>query len=154
MGLPKHVKRFVYAEIRALEFYQREIDFQKKRIEEQEQQLDGLLFPQRIEGDKVQSLGKPKDQAQLQNLYLREDMEYRRERIRILQRKIEIINDAMDVLDPVHDSIIRRLAVPERDRIGNVQVAQNHHICRTTLYRMEIEALNKLAPLILGVFGE
>jgi len=152
MGLPKHVKRFVYAEIRSLDFYRREMDFQKNRIEEIGSDLDAVILPQQPEGDKVQG-GKPTDPAQLKRLYLQEELEQRRERLKVLQRKMDIVTDALNVLDPERDHAIRWAAEADKDRAPLWQVAERYHVCEKTIYRWQIEAVERLAPLMLGVFG-
>lgn len=152
MGLPKHVKRFVFAEIRALEYYRREQEFQKKRLEEIEADLDTVLLPQFPETERV--LGKtPSDPAALRRLYLQDEREQRQERLKILQRKIDIITGALDVLDPDRIHAVRWAAAAERERVPLWQIAERYHVCEKTVYRWQIEAVEKLAPLMLGVFG-
>ncbi len=154
MGLPKHVKRFVLEEVRALEDYKRELEFRMRRIEEIEQEMDAVIYPDRsFEYDRVQG-GKPKDPAQLKALYLQEELELHRERYRIVARKIRILTDAMSILDPDKEQILRWAAQRERDRPPAWQMAEKYSVCEKTLYRWYIEAVEKMAPLLVGVFGQ
>ena len=154
MGLPKHVKKFVLEEIRALDYYRRELEFRKRRIEEIEQELDSVIYPDRsFEYDRVQG-GKPKDPAQLKALYLQEELEHHKERYRVISRKIRIITDAMRILDPDKEQVIRWAAQRERDRPPAWQMAEKYNVCEKTIYRWYIEAVEKIAPLLVGVFGQ
>ncbi len=152
MGLPKHVKKFVCAEIRSLEYYHREIEFQKRRIEEQDRDIDSVLLPQQLDTEKVQGR-TPSDPPALRRLYIQGDRDLRRERLKVLQRKVDIITEALNVLDPGRDHAIRWAATPDKDRPPLWQVAERYHVCEKTVYRWQIEAVEKLAPLLLGVFG-
>lgn len=152
MGLPKHVKKFVCAEIRSLEYYSREIEYQKKRIEELDLDIDSVLLPQFSDTERVQ--GKtPSDPAALRRIYLQEERDQRRDRLKVLQRKVDIITGALEVLDPERGHAIRWAAEADRDRVPLWQVAERYHVCEKTVYRWQIEALEKLASLMLGVFG-
>jgi len=152
MGLPKHVRRFVYSEIRSLEFYRREQDFHRKRLEEIDTDLGSVLLPQFPEGERVQ--GKtPSDPAALRRVYLVDEREWRQERLKVLQQKINIINGALNVLDPEKEHAIRWAATTEKDRAPLWQIADRHHVCEKTIYNWQREAVEKIAPLLLGVFG-
>jgi hypothetical protein len=153
MGLPKHVKKFVLEEIRSLDYYRREIEFRKRRIEELQQEMGAVILPDRpFEKEHVRG-GKPADPAQLKVLYLQEEMEHHQERFRILSRKVKILTEALDILDPERCHVIRWASERERDRAPAWQIAERYCVSEKTIYRWQVEAVQKLAPLLVGVFG-
>lgn len=153
MGLPKHVKKFVLEEIRSLDYYRREIEFRKRRIEELQQEMGAVILPDRpFEREHVRG-GKPADPPQLKALYLQEEMEHHQERYRILSRKVKILTEALDILDPERCHVIRWASERERDRAPAWQIAERYCVSEKTIYRWQVEAVQKLAPLLVGVFG-
>lgn len=152
MGLSKHVRRFIYSEIRSLDYYNREQAFHRKRLEEIDSDLDSVLLPQFPDGERIQ-VKTPSDPPALRRVYLIDEREWRQERLKILQQKINMITGALNVLDPEKEHAIRWAAAAERDRVPLWQIADRHHVCEKTIYNWQREAVEKMAPLLLGVFG-
>lgn len=153
MGLPAHVKRFVLSEVRSLEYYQREIEFRKRRIHELEQEKDTVILPDRSFDREHVKGGKPADPAQLRALYLQEELEHHQERYRILARKVKILNEALDILDPERRHVLLWASQRESERPTAETFAQRFSVCEKTVYRWQIDAVERIAPLLLGVFG-